>query len=108
YADVTGRALRVSRSGQTCALGAALFGAVAAGRDEGGFAGVAEAQDALCGLRDEAYEPDPAAHAVYRKLYSLYLQLHDAFGTPTGSGSLHNVMKDLIAIREEARSEAGD
>lgn len=109
YADVTGRPLRISRSGQTCALGAALFGAVAAGKDEGGYATVAEAQAALCGLREETCEPDPAAHAVYRKLYSLYGQLHDAFGiaanSASGSGSLHNVMKDLIAIREEVRSE---
>jgi L-ribulokinase len=102
YADVTGRTLRVSRSGQTCALGAALFGAVAAGKDGGGFASVAEAQDLLCDLHDGAYEPDPAAHAVYRKLYSLYRQLHDAFGTPAGGAPLHNVMKDLIAIREGA------
>src|SRR5690606_18959560 len=70
YADVTGRPIQVSRSGQTCALGAALLGAVAAGSAAGGFDTVREAQDALCGLREDVYEPDPVAHSVYRKLYS--------------------------------------
>jgi L-ribulokinase len=32
YADVTGRAMKVARSGQTCALGAAIAGAVVRGR----------------------------------------------------------------------------
>ena len=31
YADVTGRPMKVSRSAQTCALGAAIAGAVVAG-----------------------------------------------------------------------------
>ena len=31
YADVTGREMKISRSGQTCALGAAMAGAVVAG-----------------------------------------------------------------------------
>lgn len=104
YADVTGRPLRASGSGQTCALGAALLGAVAAGEAGGGFATVSEAQAALCGARGKTYEPDPAAHAVYKKLYALYRQLHDAFGTREGSGSLYNVMKDLLSIRDEASS----
>ena len=106
YADVTGRPLRVSGSGRTCVFGAALLGAVAAGKSQGGFESVAEAQQALLGLGGKVYEPDPAAHAVYQKLYALYRQLHDAFGTqkggPSGSGSLYNVMKDLLSIREEA------
>jgi L-ribulokinase len=104
YADVTGRPIRVSGGSRTCVFGAALLGAVAAGKSAGGFESVAEAQQALLGLRGKTYQPDPAAHAVYQKLYALYRQLHDAFGIPSGSGSLYNVMKDLLVIREEARA----
>ena len=86
YADVTGRPMKVSRSDQTCALGAAIFGAVAAGKEAGGFAGVPEAQRAVCGVKDKVYRPNPKAQAVYAELYPLYRTLHDAFGTREWSG----------------------
>lgn len=104
YADVTGRPMKVARSDQTCALGAALFGAVAAGPKASGFASVADAQDALCGTRATVYRPSRAAAAVYAELYAIYRQLHDAFGTRAWSGRLAHVMKDLIALRERQRA----
>ena len=104
YADVTGRPMKVSRSEQTCALGAAIFGAVAAGREAGGFANVPEAQAAVCGVKDEIFTPAPSRQKVYAELYALYRQLHDAFGTREWSGKLYSVMKDLIAIRERQRA----
>jgi len=103
YADVTGRPMKISRSDQTCAVGAAIFGAVAAGAKESGFKTVGEAQDAMCGVRDQVYKPDASAHKVYAELYTLYRQLHDAFGTAKWSGKLNHVMKQLIALREKQR-----
>lgn len=103
YADVTNRPMYISAGDQTCALGAALFGAVAAGPDAGGFADVNAAQEKLCRVRETVYRPDPANHAVYEKLYGLYRCLHDAFGKTGWSGSLEHVMKELIALREEQR-----
>ncbi|MFW6108122.1 MAG: ribulokinase [bacterium] len=100
YADVTGRPMKVARSDQACALGAGIFGAVAAGA----FPDVPAAQDAMCGVRDTVYTPDAAAQPVYAALYALYRQLHDAFGTEAWSGALYNVMKDLIAIRDRQRA----
>lgn len=104
YADVTGRPMKISRSDQACALGAAIFGAVAAGKEAGGFADVAEAQAAVCGTRGRVYIPDPGRRAVYRQLHGLYRQLHDAFGTSEWSGKLSHVMKALIALRERQRA----
>ena len=104
YADVTGCPMKVSRSDQTCALGAAIFGAVAAGKEAGGFTTVAEAQKALCGLRETAYQPNPKNQAVYAEMYKLYRRLHDAFGTAEWSGKVHDVMKELIALRERQRN----
>ena len=100
YADVTGRPMKVSRSAQTCALGAAIAGAVVAGA----YLNCEAAQRAMTGLKPRVFKPNPAAHAVYRELYALYKTLHDAFGTKDGSGNLHEVMKELIEIRRRART----
>jgi len=99
YADVTGRPMKVSRSAQTCALGAAIAGAVVAGvhRD------FVSAQKAMTGLKLHVFKPNPGAHAVYCELYSLYKKCHDAFGTKEWSGNLHDVMKQLLEIRNRAR-----
>lgn len=103
YADVIGRPMKVSRSSQTCALGAAIAGAVAAGKAAGGHATVEAAQKAMTGLKKKVFTPNPKAHAVYKRLYKLYRQLHDAFGTKQWQGGLHNVMKELLEIRAAAR-----
>jgi L-ribulokinase len=99
YADVTGRPMKVSRSAQTPALGAAVAAAVVAGvhRD------FATAQKAMTGLKAAGYKPDTKAHGVYRELYPIYRTLHDAFGTKAWQGNLFDVMKRLIDIRSRAR-----
>ena len=103
YADVTGRPIKISRSAQTCALGAAIAGAVVAGGKAGGHDDYAGAQKAMTGLKARVFQPNAQAHAVYRQLYPLYRKLHDAFGTKEFNGSLYNVMKDLLEIRNAAR-----
>jgi L-ribulokinase len=104
-ADVMGRTMEVSRSMQTCALGAAMCGAVAAGKAAGGHADFASAAQAMTGVQDKKYVPDPANVAVYDRLFALYKQLHDGFGTKAYTGNLSNVMKALLTIRDEARGQ---
>ena len=99
YADVTGRPMKVSRSAQTCALGAAIAGAVVAGAHRD----FASAQKAMTGLKPRVFKPNPKAHAVYRELYALYRKCHDAFGTRDWNGNLYDVMKRLIEIRNRVR-----
>ena len=103
YADITGRQMAVSRSGQSCALGAAIAGAVVAGKAAGGYANFKSAQKAMTGLKDTVFKPDKQAHAVYKELYTLYHTLHDAFGTKEWQGNLYDVMKQLLEIRRKAR-----
>ncbi len=92
--------MKVAASDQTCALGAALFGAAASGQVT-----LADAQERVCRTRDVIYEPIPENHAVYRdQLYPLYRTLHDAFGTPEWSGTLDHIMKQLIDIRQQQRT----
>src|SRR5207245_5804899 len=70
YADVTGRPMKISRSAQTCALGAAMAGAVVAGNRAGGHDNFSEAQKAMTGLKPRVFKPSPEAHAAYKDLYS--------------------------------------
>lgn len=105
YADVTGRPMKVSRSAQTCALGSAIAGAVAAGSQAGGYDSIEDAQKAMTGLNPSVFNPNPEANEVYKELFLLYRSLHDAFGTTTWNGNLHEVMKKLIEIRTQVRTE---
>lgn len=79
-ADVSGRPICVPASSQVAARGAALFGAVAAGPEAGGFSGVAEAARALRPRWARTYLPDEWANAVYSRLYGIFIGLHDTLG----------------------------
>ena len=105
YADITGRPMKISRSDQTPALGAALFAAVAAGKDHGGYNDVAEAQKVMTGIAGVC-QPISRHHDIYKQLYALYRQLHDGFGTAQWQGSMYNVMKDLLDLRDRVRRES--
>ncbi len=97
YADVTGRRLNIAASSQAAALGAAIAGAVAVGSGKGGNATFTEATKAMAGLKDKIYVPNPAAHAVYKKLYEQYLNIYQTFG----QGTL-NTMRSLREIKNQA------
>lgn len=99
YADILGRPLRVAASDQTCALGAALFGAVS-----GGEVSLSDVQGNCCHLREVEYLPIPENQEVYREIYALYKTLHDGFGGVDSSVTMDRVMKDLIAIRQRQRA----
>jgi len=99
YADVCNRPMKISRSAQTCALGAAIFGAVAGGA----YRKTEQAQRKMTGVKEKVYRPNKAAAGVYAELYTLYRQLHDAFGTAEFKGRLDGVMKNLIGIRDRTR-----
>jgi L-ribulokinase len=101
YADVTGCTMYIASSSQACALGAAISAAVLAGPTKGGYASFQLAQKAMTSLKPENYSPKPANQAVYNELYSLYRELHDAFGGVTKSADLSGVMKKLIDIKVE-------
>ena len=103
YADVFGRPLAISRSAQTCALGAAIAGAVVAGEDRGGHASFEKAVAVMTGVLDERFEPIPENVRVYDRLYAQYRKLHDSFGKAGHSDDLSSVMKKLLALRDEVK-----
>jgi L-ribulokinase len=94
YSDVTGREFKIARSAQTCALGSAMHGAVAAGKDAGGYDTIEEAAARMAGIRDKTYKPDAAAHEVYEKIYAEYDALHEYFGR-----GANDAMKRLKAMK---------
>ncbi len=49
------------------------------------------------------YQPVETNHKIYKQLYALYRQLHDAYGTQQWSGGMFNLMKELLDIRDEVR-----
>ncbi|MBN2279603.1 MAG: ribulokinase [Candidatus Marinimicrobia bacterium] len=102
YADITNREMKISHSAQTCALGSAVAAAVAAGTENGGYEDFAAAQSNMCCTRKKVFKPIAEHHAIYSKLFRLYMQLHDGFGL-AGKVDLYNVMKDLLAVKEEVK-----
>ena len=95
YADVLNRDIRIARSSQTPALGSAIFGAVAAGSQAGGYDSVEKAAHAMGGTSSTVYHPIEENVRIYKELYEEYLILHDYFGRGE-----NNVMKRLRKYRE--------
>lgn len=70
-ADVLGMPIRVVRSEQACALGAAMFAAVAAGI----YPNIGEAAKCMGSDIEVEYHPDEKRALVYETLYKRYLKL---------------------------------
>ncbi|MEG1886502.1 MAG: ribulokinase [Oscillospiraceae bacterium] len=98
YADIINMPVFIAGSDQGPALGAAIFGAVAAGKESGGFDSVFEAAGVMGKLKDIVYRPKAENAVAYDKLYAEYKILHDYFGT----GS-NDVMKRLKLIKSAAK-----
>ena len=70
-ADVMNMPIRIHKSEQTCAIGAAMFAATAAGI----YNKVEEAMDAMGQGFDAEYKPDQVKAAIYKKRYQKYTEL---------------------------------
>lgn len=97
YADVTNREIRIAKSAQAPALGSAMFGAVAAGKESGGYDCIQEAAREMGGVKDMVYRPNPENVRVYDQLFAEYRRLHDLFGR---GGD--NALKTLKRMKSDA------
>ena len=68
--NVMNRPIEVVASDQCCALGAAIFGAVASRT----YSSVAQAQKSMASRIEHVYQPDFGAVAHFEQLYQRYLQ----------------------------------
>jgi L-ribulokinase len=98
YSDITGKEIKVAESAQTSALGSAMFGAVAAGSQRGGYDTITQATKKMARVKDETFKPNPENHRIYKKLYAEYEILHDYFGR-----GANDVMKRLKQIMADVR-----
>lgn len=94
YADVCNRPMKISRSSQTCALGASIAGAVVGG----GYKTFSAAIRKMTGVKEKVYRPRKSAVQVYARLFALYSKLHDAFGNTGETLPLNDVMKELLSL----------
>ena len=101
HADIMGREIRIVPGSQSCALGAAMAGAVAAGL----YDGFAQAVENMAGRIEKSYSPDAAGTRTYDRLFRLYGRLHDVYGRKDCSDGLHDVMKELLDISETVKKD---
>lgn len=75
YADVLGLKLRVAENMQTAALGSAIYAAVAAGKEKGGYGTIAEAVRAMTRVEEPRYYPVKENQETYSRLYKKYKEM---------------------------------
>ena len=59
----------------------------------------------MIGEVEIAYTPIPDNVAIYNRLFDLYKNLHDLFGTSSYAKNQYKLMKELILIREQVRND---
>lgn len=75
YADILEREITVTSSGQENAHGSAIYGAVAAGREHGGYDSLTEAIPQMQCAVQKRYVPDSRYRDQYRQMYAAYQEL---------------------------------
>ena len=80
-ADVLGDKIKLAASDQSVALGAAILGCLAAGKEITGYVAISQAIQAMAKVREDlVYRPDLAARKRYEKLYHLYREIASSDG----------------------------
>jgi len=93
-ANVTRMEIKVADCPYPSALGSAIYAAVAAGENRGGYATISEASKNMAHLSEVSFFPNNNDKKTYNRLYSEYTMLHDYFGY-----GHNNAMKRLKNLR---------
>lgn len=94
-ANVTRMEIKVADCEYTSALGSAMYAAVAAGENRGGYATIQDASKKMARLKSKTYIPNNNDKKTYNRLFSEYTLLHDYFGY-----GHNNTMKRLKNLRD--------
>ena len=95
YADVLQREVVVNLNSQAPALGAAIFGAVAAGKENGGYNSMSVAIQNMSSNETITYHPNEENRAVYTTLFNNYKKLSAFFAEET------TIMNELSTLKKE-------
>lgn len=96
YADVLGKKIKIAASDQAAALGSAVYAALAAGKDKGGYDSYWEAVRNMSHVKEQIYEPDKNNVQKYKKLYTLYRKFSSIMGAQG-----RDLLLDLRKIKNE-------
>jgi len=96
FSDVTGREIKLAATPQPGCLGSAMFAAVAAGREAGGYGDIYEAVKKMARIKRKMYKPNAKNNLIYEKIFAEYEILHDYFGR-----GANDVMKRLRSMKRE-------
>lgn len=80
YADVLNRPIKISQSDYAPAIGAAILGAVAAGKENGGYSTIEEAIQYMAQPIEKTFYPNAESVSVYETIFNYYKELHNYFG----------------------------
>ena len=105
FANVTNMEIKVADCQYTSALGSAMYAAVAAGKQLGGYANIQEAAQAMAHLKEKSYLPETPAKKIYDRIYTEYTILHDYFGYAHNDAMkrLKSIRTDIFAKRQSQR-----
>ncbi len=79
-ASVTRMEIKVADCVYSSAMGAAMYAAVAAGSQRGGYDTIQDASKKMAHLKNDAFIPNNNDKKTYNRLYSEFTLLHDYFG----------------------------
>ena len=94
FADVLNMPVKTGDYTNTSALGSAIFGALAAGSEAGGYDDILEAARAMGHVASKTYYPAGDAATVYKKLYEDHERLDEYF-----NGGANDCLKRLKNLR---------
>lgn len=93
-ANVTRMEIKIADSSHACALGSAMYAAVAAGEENGGYGVIQDAVLKMARLKEKTFIPNNNDKKTYNRVYSEFTLLHDYFGY-----GHNNAMKRLRNLR---------
>jgi L-ribulokinase len=100
FADILGIPVHTAATDNSAALGAAIYGAVAAGSTMGGYEDILTASSAMGESNSLTCYPVSENVVIYERLYNEYKKLSNYFG-----GGANEVLKRLARLSNEVKGE---